>query len=95
MPSASSVMRINVILMRIHFLLKVASHTRINLFAAVEEFAFVGNVYATKLSLEKCMENTVKRMTFLVHIIMEICVLVSINMYMQLFIKLAYMLKYL
>ena len=79
-------MRINVILMRIHFLLKVASHTRINLFAAVEEFAFVGNVYVTKLSLEKCMENTVKRMTFLVHIIMEICVLVSINMYMQLFI---------
>lgn len=75
MPSASSVMRINVILMRIHFLLKVASHTRINLFAAVEEFAFVGNVYVTKLSLEKCMENTVKRMTFLVHIIMEICVL--------------------
>lgn len=61
--------------MKINFLLKVASHTRINLFAVVEEFVFVGNVYVTKLSLEKCMENTVKRMTFLVHITMEICVL--------------------
>lgn len=61
--------------MKISFLLRVASHTRINLFAVVEEFVFVGNVHVTKLSLEKCMENTVKRMTFLVHITMEICVL--------------------
>lgn len=61
--------------MKINFLLRVASHTRINLFAAVEEFVFAGNVCVTKLSLEKYMENTVKRMTFLVHITMEICVL--------------------
>lgn len=58
--------------MKINFLLRVASYTRINLFAVVEEFVFVGNVYVTKLSLEKCMENTVKRMTSLVHITMEI-----------------------
>lgn len=35
----------------------------------------MGNVCVTELSLEKYMENTVKRMTFLVHITMEICVL--------------------
>lgn len=74
-PSVSSVMSINVILMKINFLLRVASHTRINLFAVVEEFVFVGNVCVTELSLGKYMENTVKRMTFLVRIITEICVL--------------------
>lgn len=61
--------------MKISFLLRVASHIKINLFAVAEEFVFVGNVYVTKLSLGKCMENIVKRMTFLVHITMEICVL--------------------
>jgi hypothetical protein len=64
--------------MKTNFHLRVASHTRINLFAVVEEFVYVGSVCATKLSMEKCMGNTVKRMTFLVHITMEICVLVSI-----------------
>lgn len=61
--------------MKISFLLRTASHIRISLFAVVEESVFVGNVYVIKLSLEKCTENTVKRMTFLVHITMEICVL--------------------
>lgn len=74
-PGVSSVMKINVTFMKINFPLKAASHTRINPFAAVEESAFAGNVYVTKLNLEKCTENTVKKMTFPVPITMEICVL--------------------
>lgn len=61
--------------MKINSFLRVASHTKTTVFAVVEEFAFVENVYVTKLSLEKYTENTVKRMIFLVHIIVEICVL--------------------
>lgn len=68
-------MKINATLTKIKFLLKAASHTRISLFVAVEESVFVGNVYVTRLNLEKCMENTVKKMTFLVPITMEISVL--------------------
>lgn len=60
--------------MKINSLLKVVSHTRINLFVAIEESVFVGNVYAIKLNLEKCMENTVRKMTSLVRITMEIYV---------------------
>lgn len=74
-PSVCNVTRVDAILMKIHFRPRVAGYTRTNLFAVVEESVFVGNVYVTKLSLEKCMENTVKRMIFLVHITMEICVL--------------------
>lgn len=83
--------------MKINFFLRVVSYIRINLFVAVEEFVFVGNVYVIKLSLEKCMENIVKRMIFFVYIIREICVRVSINIYMKfllVIIKLLYMLKY-
>lgn len=74
-PSVHSVMTANVILMKTSFLLKLASCRRINLSVVVEEFVSVGNVYVTKPSLEEYMADTVKRMTFLVHITMEMCVL--------------------
>lgn len=58
--------------MKISSLLKAVSHTRINLFVVIEEPVFVGNVYVIKLNLEKCMENTARKMTSLVPITMEI-----------------------
>jgi hypothetical protein len=49
-PSVHSVMTADVILMKTSFLLKLASHRRINLSAVAEVFASVGNVYVTKPS---------------------------------------------
>lgn len=74
-PSVLSVMTANVILMKTSFLLKHASHRRINLSAVAEVFAFVGNVYVTKPSLEECMASTVRRMISPVPISMGMCVL--------------------
>lgn len=74
-PSVHSVMTANVILMKTSFLPKLASHRRTNLSAVAEVFVSVGNVYVTKPSLEECMASTVRRMTSLVPISMEMCVL--------------------
>lgn len=66
---------INVILTRTSLHPRLASPERISLSAVAEVFVSVGSVYVIKLSLEKCMENTVKRMIFLARISMEVCVL--------------------
>lgn len=78
-PSVPSAMTANVFLTKTSFLLKLASCRRINLSVVAEEFVSVENVYVTKPSLGVYTADTVRRMTFLVHITMEMCVLAMGN----------------